>query len=172
MTNVKREAATQAATSQPAVPVVVQGQPVVGAVVGLTEEQKTAMKISREAEFEAQENSLSQRLADSGYGWVTDNVANEHYIGQRPEALNDPRNARVIQFDSLMTLGSFDGREVRTPDGSFVIQGFYQDAGQIINPLTKAPLIGAVDKKKSAERRKIAEARWKEEDERFEARAA
>lgn len=168
MTNPAKDkpAATQAATvGGPSVPVVVQGTPVIGAVVGLTAEQKAARQAAREAEFTATENSLAQRVADSGYWWVEDNGAHEQYIGQRPEAMDDPRFAKVIQLNPLMTLRNFDGREVRLEDGTrFTIQGDILTVDQIRTP-DGEPLIGPADKKKSAERRKLAEAQWKAEDE-------
>lgn len=171
MTNKARsKAATQAATATTTptaapVPVIVQGQPVVGPVVGLTAEQKTALQASREAEFNATENSLAQRVNDSGYWWVEDNGAHEQYIGLRPKAMDDPRFAKVIQLNPLMTLRNFDGREVRLEDGTrFTIQGDISTPDQIRTPDGEA-LIGPVDKAKSTERRKAAEAQWKAEDE-------
>lgn len=171
MTNRTRgkKAATQAATTRTPTAartaVVVEGQPLVGAVNALTPEQEDALRTSREAEFTATENSLAQRVADSGYWWVEDNGAHEQYIGQRPEAMDDPRYAKVIQLNPLMTLRNFDGREVRLEDGTrFTIQGDIQTVDQIRTP-DGEPLIGPVDEAKSAERREAAEARWKAEDE-------
>lgn len=169
MTNKAKAKANVAATPQvataPTAKVVVEGAPLVGAVTALTDEQKTALQAAREAEFTANENSLMQRVADSGYWWVEDNGSHEQYIGPRPEAMDDPRFAKVIQLNPLMTLRNFDGREVRLADGTrFTIQGDIQTADQIRTPDGEA-LIGPVDKKKSAERRKAAEAQWKAEDE-------
>lgn len=170
MTNpAKPKAATQAVTlntptTGASVPVVVQGTPVAAATPTLTEEQKTAKQAEREREFEGIENSLAQRIADSGYWWVTDNGTHEQYIGQRPEAMDDPRLAKVIQLNSLLLVGNLDGREVRLEDGTrFTLQGDLTSVDQIRTPDGK-PLIGEVDKSKSAARRKAAEARWAEED--------
>lgn len=160
MTNPAKTPATQAASTQ----VVVEGKPLVGAVTALTTEQKEARQAAREAEFNATENSLAQRVADSGFWWVEDNGAHEQYIGQRPEAMDDPRFAKVIQLNPLMMLRNFDGREVRLADGTrFTIQGDIQTPDQIRTPDGEA-LIGPVDKKKSAERKKAAEAQWKADD--------
>lgn len=168
----KAAAAPQAAKATAATPeptartaVVVEGTPLVGAVTALTSEQEQARQAAREAEFNATENSLTQRVADSGFWWVEDNGAHEQYIGPRPEAMDDPRLAKVIQLNPLMTLRNFDGREVRLADGTrFTIQGDIQTADQIRLPNGEA-LIGSVDKAKSAERRKVAEAQWKADDE-------
>lgn len=167
MTNPAKDktAATQAATVGGSIPVVVEGKPVVGAVVGLTKEQKEARQAAREAEFTATENSIAMRVADSGYWWVQDNGSHEQYIGQRPEAMDDPRFAKVIQLNPLMTLRNFDGREVRLADGTrFTIQGDILTVDQIRTPDGEA-LIGPADKAKSAARKKAAEAQWKADDE-------
>jgi hypothetical protein len=169
MTNKARSAskqpATQAETVGASVPVVVQGTPVIGAVVGQTEEQKAAKEAAREAEFTANENSLATRISDSGYWWVQDNGAHEQYIGQRPEAMDDARLAKSIQLNPLQLASPFDGREVRLKDGGrFTIQGDVTTVDQIRTPEGEA-LIGPVDKSRSAARRKAAEAQWKAEDE-------
>lgn len=171
MTNpAKDKAATQAvtlnaATTGASVPVVVQGTPVAQAAAAPTDEQKKAKQAQREASFMGIENSLAQRISDSGYWWVTDNGAHEQYIGQRPKAMDDPRVAKTIQLNTLLLAGNLDGREVRLEDGTrFTIQGDVTSIDQIRTPDGK-PLIGEVDKGKSAARRKAAEAQWKAEDE-------
>jgi hypothetical protein len=136
--------------------VVVEGRPLSGATPDSKQAAEDANRREALAAFESQENSIQQRMADNNIGFWDDNLANRKFIGALDRTQpHTPWGTPTGQINNLdMPTDPPAGVQVLRADGTFYsIPPGARGWGDIIDPVSKEPLVGQVDPEKSAKRR-------------------